>query len=324
MPQAPLPDNESQRLAALHDLGILDTALEQAFDALVHAAAVVCDVPISLISLVDSDRQWFKANVGLPGVSETPRTLAFCAHAILGDEILEVPDATADIRFADNALVTGNPDIRLYAGAPLRLRDGSHAGTFCVIDRVPRQLTEQQREILTHLAAATVHALEGRRAIDHERRLHVEAQKTAQTLAEDELHFRALSEVSPLGVFATDAQGACTYTNSRWQEIYGLDFHQSLRDGWMEALHPDDRAAVLTEWQQTAQKRLEFDAEFRISRGDGEVRTVRTRTRANQDESGRVTGYVGSVEDITERKRKDDALRQSEQRLQRTGQVARA
>lgn len=92
----------------------------------------------------------------------------------------------------------------------------------------------------------------------------------------------------------------------------------------MEALHPDDRAAVLTEWQQTAQKRLEFDAEFRISRGDGEVRTVRTRTRANQDESGRVTGYVGSVEDITERKRKDDALRQSEQRLQRTGQVARA
>ncbi|CAM8666136.1 putative diguanylate cyclase [Comamonadaceae bacterium] len=323
MPQAPLPDNESRRLAALHDLGILDTAPEQAFDALVQAAAVVCNVPISLISLVDTERQWFKANVGLPGVTETPRALAFCAHAILGDEILEVPDATADVRFADNALVTGNPDIRFYAGAPLRLGDGTRAGTFCVIDRVPRQLTEQQREILSHLAAAAVHALEGRRAIEHERQLHLEAQKTAQILAENELRFRALSEVSPLGVFATDAQGACTYTNSRWQEIYGLDYHQSLGDGWMQALHPDDKGAVFTEWQQTALQRLEFDAEFRISRGDGEVRTVRARARANQDESGNVTGYVGSVEDITERKRQDDALRQSEQRLQRTGQVAR-
>ena len=124
MSAAQIPSNEAERLRSLNELGVLDSGPEREFDALVQAAALVCGVPISLISLIDVDRQWFKANTGMPGFTETPRDLAFCAHAILQDGIFEVPDATLDPRFADNDLVTGAPDIRFYAGAPLRLSDG--------------------------------------------------------------------------------------------------------------------------------------------------------------------------------------------------------
>lgn len=162
---AALPANEHERLASLHGLDVLDSGPEEEFDALIRVASLVCGVPISLISLVDSERQWFKANIGLPGVSETPRDIAFCAHAILDDTLFEVPDATQDTRFADNPLVTDAPDIRFYAGAPIVLGDGSRIGTLCVIDRQPQRLSATQREIVRNLAMAASHALEGRRAI---------------------------------------------------------------------------------------------------------------------------------------------------------------
>jgi diguanylate cyclase len=130
MPAAPLPPDEASRLSALHGLGVLDTPPEPELEALVKAAALVCGVPISLVSLVDMNRQWFKANVGLP-VSETPREVAFCSHAILGRGLFEVPDASSDPRFVNNPLVTGAPDIRFYAGAPLRMSNGAQVGTLC-------------------------------------------------------------------------------------------------------------------------------------------------------------------------------------------------
>jgi GAF domain-containing protein len=180
MQAAALPAREAERLAALRRLDVLDTPAEAEFDALVQAASLVCQSPISLISLVDADRQWFKARRGLDA-AETPRDLAFCAHAIHGDELFVVADATRDPRFHDNPLVTGAPDIRFYAGAPLTLQDGSRVGTLCVIDRVPRELSDSQREILRHLARAAAHVLEGRRALQVERRL---AEERARAEAE--------------------------------------------------------------------------------------------------------------------------------------------
>ncbi|MES2581350.1 MAG: ATP-binding protein [Pseudomonadota bacterium] len=165
MQPAALPATERERLATLHALDVLDTGPEEEFDALIRVASLVCGVPISLISLIDSERQWFKANLGLPGVSETPRDIAFCSHAILDDKLFEVPDATLDARFADNPLVSDGPDIRFYAGAPIVMSDGSRVGTLCVIDRQPHQLNATQREIVSNLAMAAAHALEGRRAI---------------------------------------------------------------------------------------------------------------------------------------------------------------
>lgn len=142
---------EANRIARLREFGILDTQAEQAFDDLTLLASRMCVTPISLISFVDNDRQWFKSKVGL-GTSQTSRDVSFCAHAILQDGLMEVPDATLDERFRNNPLVTGEPQIRFYAGVPLLAEGGEALGTLCVIDRVPRVLTDEQREGLTTLA----------------------------------------------------------------------------------------------------------------------------------------------------------------------------
>jgi len=160
MPSAPLPEDEIWRLAALWDLDILDSGPNPALDAIVKAASVACDAPVGLISLVDEHRQWFKANIGLETISETPRDWSFCAHAILSDGILNVEDATKDSRFADNPLVLNAPFIRSYAGAPLVLQDGSKIGTLCTLGPETRKLDPQQKKILTELAVAAARSLE--------------------------------------------------------------------------------------------------------------------------------------------------------------------
>jgi diguanylate cyclase (GGDEF)-like protein len=162
---APLPANEDQRLKSLHAYGILDTASEQSFDDLASLAALICDAPIALISLVDRDRQWFKSHIGLEAES-TPRNISFCAHAILTpDKVMEVNDARQDERFKSNPLVTGDPNIVFYAGAPLVAPTGEAIGTLCIADHKPRQLTDMQRICLAGLAAQAMSQLELRRNV---------------------------------------------------------------------------------------------------------------------------------------------------------------
>lgn len=160
MPPAPIPHDESDRLNALRALEVLDTPADEYLDRLTRIAARICDTPIALISLIDHDRQWFKSNHGLDGVAETPRDRAFCDRTILGDDLLHVRDTTADARFADNPLVTGPPNIRFYAGAPLTLRNGHRVGALCVWDFEPKRLTAEQRQTLRDLAAVSAHVME--------------------------------------------------------------------------------------------------------------------------------------------------------------------
>jgi signal transduction histidine kinase len=150
-----IPSNESVRLHDLYRSNLLDTPEEQEFNEIVSLASDLCDMPISLITLVDADRQWFKARIGLE-VTETTRDVSFCGHAILQDELFEVPDALLDLRFNDNPLVLSDPSIRFYAGVPLVTDSGSRLGTLCVIDRTPRTLTEQQRFALKVLAGNVI------------------------------------------------------------------------------------------------------------------------------------------------------------------------
>lgn len=151
---------EDSRLSALARYGILDTPAEESFDRVARVAASLFDAPIALMSLVDRDRQWFKAACGLVG-SETPREWAFCAHAIQGSEVMVVPDARLDPRFNDNPLVTGDPFIRFYAGAPLITPDGYALGTICVIDRRPRPgMSLDDKRTLRDLAGIAIDLLE--------------------------------------------------------------------------------------------------------------------------------------------------------------------
>jgi PAS domain S-box-containing protein len=161
---ATLPDNEVARLAALHNYDVLDTAPEAAFDELTQLAAYICGAPIALVSLVDADRQWFKSNVGLDA-AETPREIAFCAHAIMQPDVFVVPDSLADERFVDNPLVTSDPHVRFYAGTPLVTSDGHALGTLCVIDHVVRDLRPEQQAALQMLGRQVMAQLELRRQV---------------------------------------------------------------------------------------------------------------------------------------------------------------
>src|SRR5512136_1302182 len=160
--KAPIPENEAQRLAALREYHILETAAEQTYDDLAALAAYLCDVPIAMISLVDESRQWFKSRVGV-NRQETPRDVAFCAHAILQSEPLIVRDALKDARFSDSALVTRTPHIRFYAGFPLASPEGFALGTICAIDRKPRRLSPEQKTAMQALSRQVMALLELRR-----------------------------------------------------------------------------------------------------------------------------------------------------------------
>ncbi|GIF43191.1 GAF domain-containing sensor histidine kinase [Actinoplanes xinjiangensis] len=160
--KAPLPDNEIERLGALYSLDILDSPAEKDFDDIAVLAASVCEAPVSAVSLVDADRQWAKAQTGSE-VAETSRDVSFCAHAILGRDLMLVPDAREDDRFADNPLVTAEGGIRFYAGAPLLTTDGFALGTLCVMDTEPRRLDMEQQQALRALARQVTAQLELRR-----------------------------------------------------------------------------------------------------------------------------------------------------------------
>lgn len=200
MKSAPIPPNEKERLALLREYQILDTPPEQAFDDVVHLASVICSTPIALVTLVDETRQWFKAKVGV-AVQSTPREMAFCAHAILDAGPFVVPDARSDPRFADNPLVTGDPRIRFYAGAPLVTPRGIRLGTLCVIDRTPRVLSAAQMHALEALSRVVVTQLEFRRV--------------ASSLAEALERSRTLSGLLPICAYCKCIRDDRDY----WREV---------------------------------------------------------------------------------------------------------
>jgi len=198
-----VPPNEKQRLKVLWQYDVLDTIPEEVFDDLTELAARICEAPIALITLVDEDRQWFKSKVGVTD-NETSRDISFCAHAILQSDLFIVPDATKDQRFAHNPLVTSDPKIRFYAGAPLITPDGHALGTLCVIDKVPRELRPDQKTGLRVLARHVMTQLELRRrsqALAHAHKERERAQshlhKARAQLAELRRQLRRLKARAP-------------------------------------------------------------------------------------------------------------------------------
>ena len=203
-------ENEARRLHALQATGLLDTAAEEEFDELVQLAAYICGAPISLISLVDEDRQWFKARVGMEA-TETPRDVSFCAHVIQQDQLFVVPDALEDPVFAENGLVLGDPHVRFYAGYPLATDTGENLGALCVIDRVPRRLTPQQEDALRVLARQVMMRIRLRREIDALSAAAREKDELTRKLAASDASFRSFMHASPAAAFIKDEQGVMVF-----------------------------------------------------------------------------------------------------------------
>jgi signal transduction histidine kinase len=184
MIKASIPANDNQRLADLYQYDILDSLPELEFDELVNLASRICKVPISLVSLIDADRQWFKAKIGVEA-SETARDISFCGHAIQQDGLFIVPDATKDDRFSDNPMVTGEQGIRFYAGVPLTSEMGYNVGMLCVKDNVPRDLTQEQREALVVLGKQVMKQMELRLKNKELERISAAQQRIISIMAHD-------------------------------------------------------------------------------------------------------------------------------------------
>lgn len=238
---------ETERLAALRRYQVLDTAQEPAFDRIVRLAALLLDVPIALISLIDADRQWFKARYGLDA-PETPRAIAFCDHAIRGRDILVVPDAELDPRFCDNPLVTGEMHVRFYAGAPLATHDGFALGTICAIDRAPRQLNPRDAAVLTALAEQVIHELEVRAALGELYREVAEGRRATRTLQGEGARLEALLNATGNAVVTTDTDGQVASLNRAAEAMFRLEPGEclGLDIGGLISSHLDIDREVLT------------------------------------------------------------------------------
>ena len=343
MSAAALPPDESGRLAALRSYAILDTLAEEAFDDFVLLAKQLCGVPIAAVSLVDERRQWFKAKVGT-GIAETSRGQSFCAHAVLSPgEVFEVQDATQDQRFFDAALVSEEPRVRFYAGAPLVSPEGYALGTICVLDDRPRKLTPEQRAALAALGRRVVSELELRRqqqALASSRREVRQrlteagaSRRALLSVLEDELSmgsklrerevlFRQLVDTIREVFWITDAaRNRVLYISPSYEVVWGRTC-ASLYEApqlWLESVHAEDRRRV-SEAVATTQVAGRFDEVYRVVRVDGAIRWVHDKAFP-VIEGGSEIRLVGVAEDITDRKELEERFLRA-QRLEAVGTLA--
>jgi len=297
--RAPLPATEDARLEALEDLEILDTPPEQEYDDLALIASEICGTPISMISFVDRERQWFKSRVGM-SAAETSRDAAFCAHAILQRGLFVVADATKDPRFSDNPLVTADPQIRFYAGAPLRTADGHALGTLCVMDRTPRQLTERQEDALRALSRQVEAQLELRRLVIQQR------QETNEALHDKDVEVKVLVEQMPAVLWSVDRE--MRFTSSLGAGLANLNQQPNQFQGWtvLDYFGTDDPEfhAIAAHRRALAGESVTYETEWK-------GRTFAAHVEPLRNKDGSIKGVIGSALDITERKRAEEELEKS-------------
>lgn len=320
---APIPPNETERLAALRRYDLLDTPPETEFDDFTKLASLICGTPIALISLVDQDRQWFKSRVGMDA-HETPRAVAFCAHAIKGNELLEIPNAPDDERFCDNPLVAGNPNIRFYAGMPLTTPDGFNIGTLCVIDKIPRKLTPEQRDAMETLGRQLTAKMEQRLL---NQKLEQAVKERTEELQNHQGFMHQLVENLSEGVVACDAAGKLTFFNKAAREWHGTDLRE---------IPPEFRQKVLDLYEIDGVTPLPTDslpllrllrgervrnAELSIVRKGTEPRLLLASGEILYDTDGRKAGAVVVLHDITQHRKAEQQIMRV-QRLESIGTLA--
>jgi PAS domain S-box-containing protein len=288
----PVPENETKRLQALRNYAILDSLGEDEFDRITELASLICDVPISLVSLIDEDRQWFKSKFGLEE-RETYRNLSFCQYTIMGKDVLEIKDARVDDRFRYNKLVVGKPNIRFYAGYPLIDQDGYALGTLCVIDHQPKQLTPGQKRAMELLSLEMT-------ALIVERRDKQELK-----------HFEKIFRLSSDLICIADGEGCFRKINPAFERLLGWLPEDLLGASIFDLVHPDD-----TDFTADRLKELDFggqtvDLTHRFKTPGGNYRTLHWTFTPEE-----ATGFLfGIARDITEQRVKDEMLGESEKKL---------
>lgn len=311
---APYPTNETARVQFLRSLEVLDTPPEDTFDRFTRVLAELLHVPIALVSLVDSERQWFKAKVGLEAC-ETSRDTAFCAHALHVQDCLIIEDATADFRFHDNPLVTGAPFVRFYAGIPLRSSEGYVVGTLCAIDTRPRSISPSALAAMKDLARALEREL-------FQRNLATQA----RTVYEDERHARTLSEVrfatvfeeTPTGKAIVDLHGRFEVVNRKFCEITGYSSEELLSKTFPDITHPDDIQPDLAMVADLMLgRRNSYSLEKRYLHKNGSIVWIDLSVAIVRDSSGAPLHFIAVILDITSRKRSEALIHDHQQELER-------
>ncbi|WP_255567965.1 PAS domain-containing protein [Brevundimonas sp. PAMC22021] len=292
--------DEAERVAALRSFDILDTEREPAFDDIVALVARICEAPIAVVNLIDTERQWFKAEVGL-GVRETPLDSSFCAQALLQQDSMVVRDATLDPRFEGNPLVTGEAGLRFYAGVLLKDEADLPIGTLCVLDTRPRPdgLSELQEQTLRTLASQVMVQLRLRRALRQKQ------------VAEDASR-RVLDAADYVGAWDWDVVEDRVVADAGFAQQYGVGLDEAEAgvpiDRFTRHVHPDDRDRLTGDIEAAMASDEPFVSEYRLIDAQGEVRWVVARGRAYRDATGKVVRFPGVSVDVTDRRRKDQRL----------------
>ena len=268
-------------------------------DDIVSFAAELCDAPVALLSLVEEEYQRFLSRTGTD-LEQTPRSMSFCAHAMHHHEVMEVPDAQEDPRFVDNALVTGPPYVRFYAGAPLVSSEGVPLGALCVLAPDPREgLNRFQRDGMTLLAKAAMGRLDDRRAAREQAMAEAEARRTLEA---SDLRFRTLADTMPQMVWSTLPDGFHDYFNARWYEFTGTPVGTTDGEGWNDMFHPEDQDRAWALWRHSLDTGEPYNIEYRLRHFDGTYRWVLGRALPVHDQSGAIQRWFGTCTDIHEQK----------------------
>lgn len=304
--KAPIPPYERERLEALHALEILDTPAEVSLDRITRLVARVLDVPIALVSLVDEDRQWFKSRAGLEA-TETPREMAFCAHAILQTSPLVVPDAAEDERFRDNQLVTGAPHIRFYAGVPIRTSTGFAVGTLCAIDERPRQLTQEEVDTLRDLADIVSREVQLRENLMLAR---LQRNRSEALFKASEAGYRSMFELASVGIALVAPDGGWISVNTALCDILGYTPDELKHLTFQDITHPDDLNSDMELLRQLIDNQIDrYQMEKRYLRKDGASVWVNLSVTKKLSEEGHLEYFISIIQNIQGRKELEQEAR---------------